>query len=106
MPAGNYTLTWWDEPQDYNLNLINVTVTDGGTVEMGQLPAQRLVDQYDGYVFNDTNRNGVKDAGENGVPNFTLTLRHRENNLYDRGTPTAVTDANGYYTFENGYPHR
>jgi hypothetical protein len=104
VPAGDYTLTWWDEPQDYNVNSIQVTVTDGGTVEMGQLPLNGWWTTYDGYVFNDTNRNGVKDAGETGVPNFTLTLRHRENNLYDRGTPTAVTDANGYYRFENGYP--
>jgi len=29
VPDGNYTLTWWDEPQDYNLNMVNVTVSDG-----------------------------------------------------------------------------
>ena len=45
-----------------------------------------------GYVFNDTNRNGVKDPGEPGVPNFTLTLRRRENSLMDRGSTTATTD--------------
>ena len=38
---------------------------------MGTLPMNGWWTEYDGYVFNDTNRNGVKDPGENGVPNFT-----------------------------------
>src|SRR5665647_1252397 len=91
VPDGNYTLTWWDEPQDYNLNMVNVTVSDGETVTMGQLPLNGWWTEYDGYVFADANRNGVKDSGESGVPNFTLTLRHRENNLYDRGQATETT---------------
>ena len=37
VPAGNYTLTWWDEPQNYILDLVNVTVSDGETVDMGIL---------------------------------------------------------------------
>lgn len=104
VPAGNYSLSWWDEPQDYNLNMINVTVSNGEIVAMGQLPLNGWWTEYDGYVFTDTNRNGVKDPGEPGVPNFTLTLRHRENNLYDRGQRVATTDATGHYYFESGYP--
>src|SRR5207342_3268156 len=73
VPDGNYTLSWWDEPQDYNLNMINVTISNGETVEMGQLPLNGWWTEFDGYVFNDTNRNGVKDPGEKGVSNFTLT---------------------------------
>ena len=92
MPDGNYTLSWWDEPQDYNLNMINVTVSNGETVEMGTLPLNGWWTRYDGYVFNDTNRNGVKDPGEPGMPNFTLTLRRQDNSLIDRGTTTASTD--------------
>ena len=68
VPDGNYTLSWWDEPQDYNLNMINVTVRNGETVEMGNLPLNGWWTEYDGYVFNDTNRNGVKDAGRAGRP--------------------------------------
>ncbi len=104
VPDGNYTLAWWDQPQDYNLNFINVTVAGGQLVKMGQLPLNGWWTEYSGYVFNDANRNGVRDPGENGVPNFTLTIRHRENNLYDRGQNTATTDKNGYYYFESGYP--
>ena len=117
VPAGNYSLSWWDEPQDYNLNMVNVTVGDGETIEMGQLPLNGWWTEYTGYVFNDANRNGRMDwidadgdncpdpgEGEQGIPNFTLTIRHRENNLYDRGQNTASTDACGYYYFESGYP--
>ncbi|WP_353509013.1 SdrD B-like domain-containing protein [Intrasporangium sp.] len=104
VPDGNYTLTWWDEPQDYNVNFINVTVTGGETVAMGNVPLNGWWTEYDGYVYNDTNRNAVKDPGEPGIPNFTLTLRRRENSLMDRGQNTATTDASGYYHFEAAYP--
>ncbi len=104
VPDGNYSLSWWDEPQDYNLNVIQLTVKNGETVNMGTLPLNGWWTEYEGYVFDDANRNGTKDPGEKGVPNFTLTLRKRENNLTDRGQNTVTTDANGHYYFESGYP--
>ena len=104
VPDGNYSLSWWDEPQDYNLNMINVTVSGGETVQLGSLPLNGWWTTYDGYVFNDTNRNGVKNPGEAGIPNFTLTLRKQDNSLMDRGQNTATTDASGHYFFEAAYP--
>jgi uncharacterized repeat protein (TIGR01451 family) len=104
VPAGSYTITYWDEPQNYILDLLNVTVAAGETVDMGVLPLTGWFTKFDGYIFNDTNRNGVKDAGENGVPNFTLTLRKRENSLMDRGATLVTTNASGYYVMENAYP--
>ncbi|MEJ2748506.1 MAG: SdrD B-like domain-containing protein, partial [Anaerolineae bacterium] len=104
VPDGNYTITWWDETQDYILDLINVTVTNGETVDLGILPLTGWWTKYDGYVFNDLNRNGVKDAGEPGIPNFALTMRKRENSLMDRGATAVTTDATGYYVMENAYP--
>ena len=104
VPDGNYTLTWWDEPQNYILDLVNVSVANGETVDMGILPLNGWWTKIDGYVFNDDNRNGVRDPGETGVPQFTLTMRKRENSLMDRGTTLVSTDANGYYSFESAYP--
>ncbi|HMN26780.1 MAG TPA: hypothetical protein PKE45_01405, partial [Caldilineaceae bacterium] len=104
VPDGNYTLTWWDEPQNYILDLVNVTVSNGETVDMGVLPLNGWWTKIEGHVFNDLNRNGVRDAGEPGVPNFGLTLRKRENSLMDRGATAVSTDLNGYYFMENGYP--
>ncbi len=104
VPDGDYTLSWWDEPQNYILTLVNVTVRNGEAVTMGQLPLNGWWTPLDGYVFNDTNRDGKKDPGETGISNFTLTLRKQDNSLMDRGSTTAVTDANGHYSFEGAYP--
>jgi uncharacterized repeat protein (TIGR01451 family) len=104
VPAGTYTLTWWDEPQNTILDLVNVTVGAGETVDMGILPLAGWWTFFDGYVYNDTNRNGVRDPGEPGLSGYTLTLRKRENSLMDRGTTATTTDANGYYKFEAAYP--
>ena len=104
VPAGTYTLTWWDEPQNTILDLVNVTVGAGETVDMGILPLTGWWTFFDGYVFNDDNRNGIKDAGEAGLAGYTLTMRKRENSLMDRGTTVATTDADGYYKFEAAYP--
>jgi uncharacterized repeat protein (TIGR01451 family) len=104
VPAGSYTLTWWDEPQNTILDLVNVTVGAGETVDMGILPLAGWWTFFDGYVFNDSNRNGIKDVGEPGLPGYTLTLRKRENSLMDRGSTVVSTDANGYYKFEAAYP--
>ena len=46
----------------------------------------------------------MRDAGELGLPGYTLTLRRRDNSLMDRGTTAATTDPNGYYKFEAAYP--
>ena len=104
VPAGSYTLTYWDEAQNYILDLIQVTVDNGETVDTGVLPLTGWFTQFEGFIFDDANRNGVKDAGEPGVPNFGLTLRKRENSLMDRGATAVATDADGYYVMENAYP--
>ena len=104
VPAGTYTLTWWDEPQNTILDLVNITVGAGETVDMGILPLAGWWTFFDGYVFDDANRNGVKDEGEAGLAGYTLTMRKRENSLMDRGTTVATTDQYGYYKFEAAYP--
>lgn len=117
VPDGAYTLTWWDDAQDYILAIQNVTVVDGEAVDVGILPLTGWWTEYSGYVFNDTNRNGVMDwtdanndgcpqagEGETGVPNYGLTMRRRENTLMDRGSTAVSTDACGRYFFESAYP--
>ncbi|MFZ5828546.1 MAG: SdrD B-like domain-containing protein [Planctomycetota bacterium] len=54
-----------------------------------------------GYVYVDENDNGLRDAGETGLQGVTLVL------LGADGKPTgktAVTDANGFYRFDNLQP--
>src|SRR5205085_2608386 len=53
------------------------------------------------FVWNDTNANGVQDAGENGIAGVTVNL------LDATGTAvlaTTATDANGLYHFTNLTP--
>ena len=63
VPAGNYTLTWWDAKLNYILDLVSVTVGDGETVDMGILPLTGWWTRFEGYVFDDLNLNGKMDAG-------------------------------------------
>jgi hypothetical protein len=104
VPPGNYTLTWWDTKLNHILNLVNVTVGQGETVDMGVLPLLGWWTRIEGYVFNDLNNNGKRDAGEPGIANYTVAMKKRENSLMDRGAVRVTTDANGYYVMENAYP--
>ena len=51
-------------------------------------------------VWYDNNRNGIQDAGEGGVEGVTVQLRRPNLQLIS----STVTDANGYYTFDNLTP--
>jgi hypothetical protein len=51
------------------------------------------------FVFNDTNGNGIQDAGEAGIPGVTVTLTYP-----DGSTTSTTTDANGNYNFPNLAP--
>ncbi len=47
------------------------------------------------FVWEDTNRNGIQDSGEPGMPDVTVTLQSAEGAV----VATTQTDANGYYAF-------
>lgn len=104
VPDGDYVLGVWDEPQDYIFLEQNVSVQNGELVDLGSLSLLGWWTTIDGYVFNDDNANGIKDPGEQGIPNFPVAMRTRENSLMDRGATIVTTDANGYYWMENAYP--
>jgi|GEM_PF-1963255 len=69
--------------------------SSGGTTGNGTLSGQ---------VFNDANDNGVQDSGETGLAGFTVHL-YQSANFNNFGYwpiyKTAVTDANGNYSFTN-----
>ncbi|PKW26218.1 IPT/TIG domain-containing protein [Phycicoccus duodecadis] len=104
VPDGNYQLTWWDEPQNYILQLVNVTVANGEAVDLKQLPINGWWTELTGHVFLDTNKNGKRDTGESGVSGFPLTLRKKDNSLMDRGMNAVTTDITGAYAFDSAYP--
>lgn len=66
------------------------------TVDFGFVPPASLGN----FVFNDTNGNGIQDAGEAGVPGVTVTLLDDAGNAVP-GVPPQITDGSGNYLFTN-----
>ena len=81
VPDGDYTITWWDDAQNYILDLQNVTVRSGQVEDLGILPLQEWWTQFEGHVFNDLNSNGKRDPGEPGIKDFP----HRDEEARELG---------------------
>jgi len=74
---------------------------DNGTVDKGFLTcSSELKASLGDRVWEDTNKNGLQDNGENGVQNVTVKLYDCSDNLIS----TKTTDANGLYLFSNLTP--
>ena len=54
-----------------------------------------------GTKWSDLDADGVRDAGEPGIANYVVYIDANHNNAFDPGEPTATTDAEGEYVFEN-----
>ncbi|MCE7988751.1 MAG: hypothetical protein DYG89_46950 [Caldilinea sp. CFX5] len=65
------------------------------TVDAGLIPPQPNLGSIGDRVFNDTNRDGIQNAGEPGVPGVTVQLKDCNNNVLR----TTATDNNGIYGF-------
>ncbi|PKW25472.1 SdrD B-like domain-containing protein [Phycicoccus duodecadis] len=107
---GSYQVTLWDDDQDYIIMSFNAEVDaaahsgSGGYTEVGQQMLVGWFSHFSGHVFVDDNGNGIRDPGENGVPNFALTLRERDNTPMDQATNTVTTNDQGEYDIREGYP--
>ncbi|HUX71693.1 MAG TPA: IPT/TIG domain-containing protein, partial [Cellulomonadaceae bacterium] len=104
VPDGTYQLTVWDDPQDYILWSFNVTVSGGQVVDVGNTMLVGWFTHLHGHVFVDSNGNGKRDPGEQGVPQFTLTVRERDNSTMDQAMNTVSTDSTGAYDIGETYP--
>lgn len=104
VPDGNYTITWWDDAQNYIIDTQNVTVANGQVEDLGILPLSGWWSTFTGHVFNDLNGNGKQDPGEPGIKDFNIILKKRENSLMDRGQVNATTAPDGSFKFEGAYP--
>ncbi len=52
-----------------------------------------------GYVFDDTSRDGYRQAGESGLEGHIVYLDLNRDGIADAGEPQTVTDSTGGYTF-------
>ena len=99
-----------------NVATVTATETDSNTANnsVTQATAVSIPGSIAGTVYIDTNRNGVRDAGEPGIAGVTVRLTGNDNRpttsaLGDIQTAAAVdrtttTDANGNYRFDNLFP--
>jgi hypothetical protein len=54
-----------------------------------------------GQKWHDLDRDGTKDAGEPGLPGWTIYIDENTNGAFDPGERSTTTDANGNYLFDN-----
>ncbi|MEQ1560282.1 MAG: SdrD B-like domain-containing protein [Methyloglobulus sp.] len=105
VPDGSYQLVAWDDNLDLIISFYNVDVVGGAaTISQadanGNIPAPNWFHSSNHLVFNDTNGNGFRDAGEVGIKNKTINLRFRDARLYQ----TSPTDINGKADFTEVFP--
>jgi fimbrial isopeptide formation D2 family protein/uncharacterized repeat protein (TIGR01451 family) len=99
LPAGNYVIEQ-TQPTGYgsstpNTLSVNVPLTGLTDQNFGE-----TVSTLSGYVYVDSNNNGVFDAGESGIGGVTVTLTGTDVNGVSV-TLTTLTLADGSYRFEN-----
>ena len=89
-----------DISTDSNANPNNGLMSDLVTLRAGQFNRTLNAGFYQfaklgDFVFNDTNANGIQDAGEAGIAGATVKLQNAAGQTLD----TTTTDANGMYMF-------
>ncbi len=104
VPDGNYLLSYWDFDQLTIMEAENITVDGSGVTDVQTLRMPQWWTKIEGHVFNDENGNGRQDPGEPGIPGQLVTVRSRENNLFEQGSNAAVTDLSGKYSLIGTYP--
>ncbi|MBC1562269.1 SdrD B-like domain-containing protein [Listeria booriae] len=76
----------------------DITVTTAnGISKVIHVVVSEKVGELKSFVFEDTNKNGTKEAGEAGVPGATVALHGADGSV----VATQTTDANGQYDFKD-----
>jgi secreted trypsin-like serine protease len=74
-----------------------------GTLSFGLVacpsPAPTTTATLGGVLFDDLNKNGSKEAGENGLGDWTVYLDSNSNGTLDAGERSALTSPTGNYSF-------
>ncbi|TAK56769.1 MAG: T9SS type A sorting domain-containing protein, partial [Bacteroidetes bacterium] len=84
-------------------NPSDIAATSGNNVSNVDFGNFKLV-TISGMKFNDVNGNGVKDAGDNGLANWTIFFDTDNDGTLDGGEISVTTDVNGNYTFTGVLP--
>ncbi len=102
VPPGVYQLVTWDKPLDalFGFNTIIVTNTPSGFNHLGNVLSYRWFGTLEGSVFYDSNENGFRDPGEEGIPSQVINLRFRDGTIYQ----STLTDPAGDYQLTEVFP--
>jgi Ca2+-binding RTX toxin-like protein len=107
LSAGSYTikevlpLNW--QQSNPNTGSYTVTINNGNTISNLDFGNYQN-GQISGSVWNDINRNGIKDLGELGIANRQIYLDQNQNHQLDLDELSTTTDLNGNYTLSNLKP--
>ncbi len=102
VPPGDYQLVSWDKPLDalFGTHFITVAGANDSIQDLGSVMSSRWFGTYEGSVFYDSNANGFKDQGEEGIGQQTLNLRWRDGTVYQ----SQATDTAGDFSFAEVFP--
>jgi len=107
LPSGTYNVREVvpANSQPTTPNPVAVTLAAGqstpATVNFGNQAIPALLASITGIKFNDIDGNGTQAAGELGVPGVTVFLDTNNDGILDAGETSAITGANGDFTFPN-----
>ena len=100
VPPGTYTLAIWDSALDVIFASKSVTVNTAD-VPMGDIPVFSWFTRQYHYVYEDLNKNGMRDAGERGIREVTINTRWRDATV----NLSSATDGSGFVPFEETFPY-
>jgi len=108
VPAGDYQFVVWDDALDVIFAFKGVTVNADGTCtsavgtscSLGDIPVFQWFTRQHHYVFADTNGNGYRDPGEEGIPDQNINIRWRDGTI----NQAAPTDGEGFVPFDETFP--
>jgi uncharacterized protein (DUF2141 family) len=97
---GTYQLAFWDKQIQAIIDYRTVTVAAGQNVALGPVAVFGWFGNYVGSVFQDANGDGVRDAGEAGIPGIPVNVHFTDGSLYG----TTTTDGAGAFSFSQYFP--
>jgi predicted outer membrane repeat protein len=101
VPAGTYQLVIWDVQLLHIISFNTVVVgSTGAPIALGPVFTPMWFGQQEHNVFLDANENGMRDAGEAGIPDQNVNLRFRDGTIY----MAFPTDTVGYVPFQKVFP--